>query len=122
MHIQISDSEWKIMNLLWENNPQTANEIIGQLSATEWSPRTVRSLISRLIKKEAIRFEQIGREYFYYPMLDRTAYVSEERESFLEKCYNNSVSMMVSQLLKEEKLSGDEIEALKKLLEGDNNE
>lgn len=52
---KISEAELEIMKVLWSNSPQTANEIIEELEdAMDWKPKTIRTLINRLVQKEAV--------------------------------------------------------------------
>jgi len=67
---KISEAEWEIMKLIWKSNPITSEEIINLLSGRMmWSAQTIKTFITRLIKKEVIGFEKKGRVYFYYPLL-----------------------------------------------------
>ena len=60
---KISESEWQIMKLLWAKSPSTANEIVKALSATTaWKPKTIKTLINRLVKKQALGYEKKGRK------------------------------------------------------------
>ncbi|MCL5280463.1 MAG: BlaI/MecI/CopY family transcriptional regulator [Planctomycetes bacterium] len=71
---RISEAEWVVMQVLWSKGTRTANDIVQQLKGrVSWNPRTIRTLINRLLKKGAIRFEREGREYTYSPA------VSEEQ-------------------------------------------
>ncbi len=48
----ISESEWEIMTVLWEEAPLTANDVISTLQErTDWKPKTIRTLLDRLVKK-----------------------------------------------------------------------
>ena len=65
---RISDAEWDVMQILWRKSPATAKDIIDQLSVThEWSPTTIKTLISRLVKKRAVTYEAKGKTYYYSP-------------------------------------------------------
>jgi BlaI family penicillinase repressor len=67
---QISNTEWQVMKILWQGAPLTANEVIKQMEGvTSWKPKTVKTLLGRLVKKKAISFHKDGREYVYYPLL-----------------------------------------------------
>ena len=69
---KIAESEWRIMKILWEDSPKTANEIVELLSKeTNWSPKTIKTLLNRLVKKEALGFKKEGRTYFYYPLVSK---------------------------------------------------
>ena len=63
---RISESEWMVMRVLWERSPLTANEVVERLSSkARWKPKTVKTLIDRLVKKGAVKFEKEGRRHKY---------------------------------------------------------
>jgi BlaI family penicillinase repressor len=74
---KISEAEMEVMKVLWAESPQTANEIIEKLeSTTDWKPKTIRTLINRLVQKEAVSFNQEkGRLYKYYPLVSQESYL-----------------------------------------------
>ncbi len=115
---QISDTEWQIMKIIWANSPITANQVIEELEGTtNWKPKTVKTLLSRLVKKKALSFNKEGREYFYYSLVSEKECIRAENKSFLKKVYGGAFNVMLSNLLEEEKLSTDEIKELKDILE-----
>lgn len=63
--IKISDSEWEVMRVIWTQGSTTAQEIIAILGQTmDWKPATIKTLLGRLVKKEAVRTEQSGKNIF----------------------------------------------------------
>lgn len=71
------------MKVLWKKSPVTSQEVIDQLSEPmEWSPKTVKALINRLLKKGAIQFEAAGRVYYYSPLVAEEDCIREERKTF----------------------------------------
>ncbi len=77
---KISEVELEIMKVLWSKAPQTANEIIKDLEGEmDWSPKTIRTLINRLVQKEAISAHQeIGKMYTYTPFVSQDHYLQVE--------------------------------------------
>lgn len=119
---QISDTEWKVMKVIWEKSPVTANQVIDRLDGiTDWSDRTIRTLLNRLIKKEAISFEKYGREYLYYPIVTEDECIREENRTFLERVYGGALNLMFTKFLEDEALNEDEIEELKQILNSKKN-
>ncbi|SHJ41577.1 BlaI family transcriptional regulator, penicillinase repressor [Clostridium cavendishii DSM 21758] len=113
----ISDAEWIVIDVLWSRNPLTSTEIIEEVSKTnDWNPKTVHTLISRLVKKQAITAEKVGNFYSYYPNYTKEELSNYETKSFLQKIYNGSINMLLSNFLKEEKLNSKEIDELKQIL------
>lgn len=93
---RISEAEWEVMKIIWNKNHCTANEIIKYLEgSTEWKPKTVKSLISRLLKKNAISFNEEGRTYYYYPLVNEKECIKEESKSFIQRVYNGAAKNML---------------------------
>lgn len=114
----ISEAEWQVMKVLWSNSPVPANVIIEALEPhTKWKPKTVHTLIGRLVKKQAIGFTRENRTYLYYPLVDESECIREETQSFLERVYNGSFNLMAANFLKGQKLSKKDIEELKQILD-----
>lgn len=115
---KISDSEWQVMRVLWGKSPATAKQVVKALSdKTLWSPKTVRTLLNRLVRKEALGFEKNGREYHYYPRVKEEQCVRAETRSFLRRVSGGAAKPMLAAFLEEEKLSRREIEELKQILD-----
>ncbi|HFB64635.1 MAG TPA: BlaI/MecI/CopY family transcriptional regulator [Aeromonadales bacterium] len=115
--MKISDSEKKVMDVLWQSPSITAKAIIRQLDPNlGWQDRTVKTLINRLLKKNAIGFKKKGREYLYFSKIDKEDYIKSASDNFLQRVFNGSVSSLVSTFAKKEKLSKADIESLKTLI------
>ena len=115
---RISDAEWLVMKALWSKAAMTANEIVEELSReTKWKPKTIKTLIHRLLKKGALRFEKDGREYRYYPAVGETECVHQERHSFARRVYGGAMKPMLAQFLEDADLSAEDVADLKKILE-----
>jgi BlaI family transcriptional regulator, penicillinase repressor len=115
---QISDTEWQVMKIVWAGAPITANEVIEKFEGvTSWKPKTVKTLLGRLVKKEAIAFNKDGRAYVYYPLVAEDECVKAESQSFLEKVFSGSLNVMFANFLEKQELSKEEIEELKHILD-----
>lgn len=114
---KISTAEWEIMKLIWKKNPLTSEEIIASLSTKmDWSAQTIKTFITRLIKKEAVGYEKVGRNYHYYPLISENDCLKSENKSFLERVYGGAVGLLFTKFLEDEALSEKEIEELEELL------
>ncbi len=115
---KISEAEWWVMKVLWENSPLTSNEIVERLAKkTDWNPRTIKTLLNRLMNKNALGIQQEGRIYHYYPLVTKDECSRYERESFLKRVYDGALQPMLAAFLEEQNLSKKEIDELKQLLE-----
>jgi len=115
---KISEAEWVVMKVLWTRAPLSGNEVVDVLrDSTTWSPRTVKSMLSRLVKKKALGFAHHGRTYLYFPRVDEKDCVRSESRSFLKRVYGGAFTPMLAHLLEEESLTADEIAELRRLLD-----
>ena len=114
----ISEAEWKIMKLLWRQAPQPAYDLAQTLERTDqWNQRMVKTLLNRLLRKGAVGFKTYKNLYLYYPRVSEEACVMEESESFLERVFNGSLSLMLVHYARNKKLSRSELDALKKIID-----
>jgi len=115
---KISDAEWQVMRVLWEKSPLTSTEIIDFLrDSTAWSPKTIHTLISRLVKKKVIGVNKDSSLYRYFPLVTREECRKEETRSFIQKVYDGSMHLFLKSFIKYEKLTQEEIEELRQLLD-----
>lgn len=120
---QISASEWKVMEVVWEDPPITAQQVSEALGEREkWKPQTVKTLLARLVKKGALTYESEGRRFHYTPAVGREEAVAAETDSFLDRISRGSLVPALQHLVETtHPLGSEEIEVLRKLLkqEGD---
>lgn len=115
---RISESEWQVMRILWAKAPATANEIVEALSATShWKPKTIKTLLNRLVSKKALGYKTVGRVYHYYPLSDEHRCIQAESQSFLRRVYGGALMPMLAAFLEHEKLSPEEIADLRHILD-----
>lgn len=115
---RISEAEWIVMQVLWARGALTANEIVEELEGkVQWNPRTIRTLINRLLNKRAILFDKEGREYRYSPAVSEERCARYERLSFLGRVYKGATKPMIAAFLEEARLSKKDIAELKAILE-----
>lgn len=114
--MQITVSEWKIMNLLWEK-PMSVMQLTRALNdETNWSKYTIIVLLKRMMEKETVSFTQDGRTKFFYPLIERESAELEESEDLLNKAFDGRLSLMVSTLARNNKISDKELDSLCELL------
>ena len=116
--IKLSDAEWKIVTCLWDKGSMTIAELTKFYSNdTGWCRNAIITLLNRMEQKEAVDYTRENRTRRYFAKIDRTEAELEETTSFLDKVYNGNVGLMITNLIKSEKLSKEEIEELHKILE-----
>jgi len=116
---RISEAEWQVMKVLWDQSPRTTYEIVAILSkTTNWKRETIRTLTNRLIQKKAVGYEPQGSRYHYYPLVSESECIRAETESFAERFEGDSMVPMLAAFVEHAKLSATQIERLKQILEG----
>jgi BlaI family transcriptional regulator, penicillinase repressor len=114
---RISDAELAVMEVLWEESPLTATDVAGRVVAQrDWSLATVKTLLSRLVAKNAIDHHLDGRRFLYSPLVARDAYVSGESRRLVDRFFGGKLMPLVAHLAEQEKLSGDDIAEIERLL------
>jgi BlaI family penicillinase repressor len=107
------------MKICWSRSPISAQEIIDTLAARDhWHPKTVKTLLNRLVKKRALGFQKEGRAYLYHPLVAEKDCVSAESASFLERVFGGSLKPMLAHFVESRALKPDEIAEIRKLLKG----
>lgn len=113
----VSDAEIEVLKPLWDESPLSAQEIIDRLQGDSPAhPKTVKTLINRLLKKGALGFHERQRKYHYYPTINKADFYQVKTESFLDKFFDGELSPMVSFFSSRKKLNNREIAELKKLI------
>ena len=114
---QRSEAEFEVMKIVWKYAPISTNEITDRLvQTTTWSPKTIQTLIKRLVNKGALTYEKQSRVFVYTPLVDQDEYIGQESTSFLNRFYGGNISSMLSAFLDQDKLSETEIHTLRSLL------
>jgi BlaI family transcriptional regulator, penicillinase repressor len=115
---RISEAEWEVMKTLWTRSPLAAQDVIEELaSRMHWNHRTIRTLLSRLVKKGALNYSREGRAYLYRPKVTENECVKAISESFLDRVFGGALQPMLSHFVSQKKLSKKEIAALKRILD-----
>jgi BlaI family penicillinase repressor len=116
--MRISDAELEVMEVLWASDaPLTATDVAERIGADrEWSLATVKTMLSRLTAKRAIRFREEGRRYLYSPAVERDSYVGKESRRFVDQLFGGRLSPLVARLAEEDALDNEDIAAIEAIL------
>ena len=83
---QISEAEFEVMKIVWKYAPISTNEITEKLlQTTSWSPKTIQTLIKRLVTKGVLTYEKQSRVFVYTPTVKENEYINQESNSFLNR-------------------------------------
>lgn len=115
----ISDAEWRVMRVVWEKEPVTAKEVVeGLVGKQAWKPKTIHTLLRRLVDKEALGFERNGREYVFRSLIDRGSAELAQSRSFISRIFGSQATApFLTRFIECEGFTPEEIEDLKRLLD-----
>jgi BlaI family penicillinase repressor len=114
---QISEAEYEVMKVLWKYAPISTNEVTDKLAKTsDWSPKTVHTLLKRLVQKGAITYRKESRVFVYTPLVKEQEYLRKANDHFLNRFYNGKISGMVTNYINSEHMNQEDLDELRRLL------
>ncbi len=111
------------MKVIWHRGSATAAEVVDDLAASpaatvaRWHPRTIKTMLNRLVRKGALDFRPEGKRYIYRAKVTRQASVRRETRTFLRRVFDGAAAPAVAHFLEEARLSPDEVRQLKRILD-----
>ena len=115
---KVTESEWKVMKVVWAtNDPLASYDIIQKLSTTEdWKPETIKTLLNRLVKKGVLGYNKYKNLYLYYPLVTEAQCIQAESESFLNRFFNGALEPMLAHFVEQHRLTPAQIRELKRVV------
>lgn len=115
--MRISGAESLVMEALWRRQPLTAEEIFAELGEAQgWAEPTLKTLLARLLKKDAVSAEKDGRRYLYRPLVARADYVEAESQGLLDRLFDGRLAPLVSHFSERQRLTPQDVADLKRLI------
>ena len=107
------------MDVLWSEGPLRAEQIVQSLAQRQsWQESTIKTLLTRLLKKGAISAELDGRRYIYAPVLRRDQWQTLESDGFIARVFGGHIAPLVAHLSQHRRLNADDLKALQKWIKG----
>ena len=116
--MKISEAESKVMEVFWRaTKPLSADEVVASMgNERDWSAGTIRTFLTRLLKKKALAATLDGRRYLYRPLIRREDYVHEQSRNLIDRLFGGRIAPFITQFSERQDLSRDEIAELKRLI------
>ena len=115
---RISEAEHAVMEVLWDKSPLTAAEVCDKVGeAKGWSLATVKTLLSRLVIKQALATKPDGKRFLYTPSMARTEYLGTESRRLVDRLFGGRAAPLFAQLAESEALTADDIAEIEALLQ-----
>lgn len=114
--MKLFDSELKVMEVLWEQEPKSAKEIVDILSnRIGWNKNTTYTVIKKCIEKGAIEREEPG--FICRTLVSRDEVAQSETEQLIDKMFGGSSELFFSSFLKNQGISGEDAARLAKMIQ-----
>lgn len=115
--IDISNAELVVLDVLWNDAPLLSADIVSEVKKTnDWHDKTIKTLLSRLVKKGAIDYQQVGRAYRYFPLVQQADYQQRVSSSVVDRLFSGKVSGLVSGFAQQRDLSQEDVDSLKDII------
>ena len=115
--LSLAPAEWQIMKVLWADGPLAARDVYAALpDENGWAYKTVKTLLSRLVAKQAIDYEQIGNSYLYRAVVAQEEMTRSEVRTVFDRISSQTISPVIANFIEEADLTSEEIAALKRIL------
>lgn len=115
--VRVTNSEWYVMNCLWEESPRTLMQLVPLLNdRVGWSKSTSATMVRRMSEKNLIGYKENGKTKYFFPKVNKEDVVVQETRDFLQRIYDGSIGMMMSALVRQNDLSREDIHELQEIL------
>jgi len=115
--VRISGAESQIMDALWRRGPLTPDGVVAEVGEAQgWAPGTVKTLITRLLRKKAIEGRREAGGYLYRPLISRGDYVQSESQGLVDRLFGGEVAPLVAHFAEHRALTPRDIRHLKSLI------
>ncbi|NVD71741.1 BlaI/MecI/CopY family transcriptional regulator [Duganella sp. BJB1802] len=114
---QISEAESVVMEALWTHSPRSAEDVAAAIGDERaWQESTVKTLLNRLLRKNAVKVQKDGRRYLYSAAITREQWLHSESKGFLDRLFDGRVAPLVAHFTRHRKLSATDLQELKRLI------
>ncbi len=105
------------MEVLWAKSPLPASDIAEALAAQKkWNIKTIKTLLSRLVDKQALSTTKDGRRFLYTPLISRERYAAKAARSLSDRLFGGRAAPLVAHLAEGDGLSAEDIAELEAIL------
>ena len=117
--VKLSKSEEQLMEYIWQKEKAFMKDLIDCFPEPRPASTTVATLLKRMTDKGVIAFTQYGNSREYYPLIRKSDYFSKHVNSLIKNYFDDSVLQFASFFTKETKLTKEQLEELKKIIDSE---
>lgn len=110
MNMSITNAEWKIMEILWTQEPRTITELTKELKeSTNWPKQAIITMLNRMMEKGTVRCVEGGKAKLFFSAVTRAEAEETEANQVMEKAFSGSASLMISAMVRQQKIKEKEL-------------
>lgn len=109
---KLPNSEFEIMKAIWDSNPPVTAKELSEKLDNEWKAQTILTLLHRLVEKDFLDTEKIGKERSYTPKVKEQEYLEFETGNFIDRFHNNSLTGLMDTLYDGKNMTEDDVDEL----------
>ena len=113
---ELTRAELQIMNILWDLQKATVNEVLERFPEPKPAYNTVLTFLRILKEKQYVASEAVGKQHHFYPLVQHNEYSSRFLQNVKNNLFRGSAADLVNFFVKDEHLSTEEIDELIELL------
>jgi BlaI family penicillinase repressor len=115
---QLSPAEWDIMHALWDAKKATVNQMVDRLADEKmWHPKTIRTMLNRLVKKDVVHRSTNDGTIEYYPLLTKEDCIGRASDQFIDRVFDGALAPMVAHFVQQRPLTPEDKAELKRILD-----
>ena len=104
--MKLTEAEWQIMNVLWQDSPATTRQIVDRLrDEVDWAYTTISTMLARLAGKKVVRETKKGNTISYVPLLTQDHARRTALTSLMNQAFDGAFGPLMHFLVEEEKLT-----------------
>ncbi len=114
---ELTEAEWIIMKVVWENEPCAAGTVQEALTnSKDWAYSTVKTTMDRMANKGFLKIQKIRNLQLFSSCLSEVDAKRGEFRKMLKRAFDGAMTPMMQFLIEHEGLSKDESAQLRKLI------
>ncbi len=115
--VEMSPAEWEVMRVVWTKGTAATNEIVAVMQQKrDWAESTIKTLLRRLVGKQALATNKVGRQFVYQPLISEQVAMTQTADELFDHLCEMKQGTVLLGLLQRTILSQGDIQAMQQLL------
>lgn len=113
----MTNSEWEIMKIVWNNNDVTSKLVVDILSKKkDWSVSTIKTLLARLVEKKYLTTTKVGNKFYYSALIEEDDYLQLVVKELLTNVCSKKIGFVVQNIIKDNEMSSEDLKTIQNIV------